>query len=149
VKCFWNRVTWKTDLRSMQSLSPTELASFARRYRFAGAILRSAHVVHRGPNRVAVELRISVRQALKDLGAEPKRLRLKLRLEGVEEYRLQMRPNLAKVRIADARFGNFSGLFFVNLDAWGLEPGEVPKAHDYRASEMYAAGRELWWEETK
>lgn len=131
----------------MTPLSSAELGTFARKYRFAGAVLRSARVIHRGAKAVAIEFRISIRQAIKDLGTEPKRVRLTLRLEGVEEFRLQMRPNMPKVKIADARFGFHNGLFFVNLDAWGLEPGEVPKVMDYRASEVYAAGRELLWEE--
>ena len=70
-----------------------------------------------------------------------------LRLEGVEEFRFQMRPGQPRVTIADARIGHLNGLYYVNLDAWGLDPGEAPKVHDFRASEAYAAGRELLWEE--
>lgn len=131
----------------MNSLASHELANFARKYHFKGATLRAVRVIHRVRKRVAVEFRISVRQAIKDLGAEPKRVRLTLRLEDVEEYRFQMRPNMSKVKIADAKFGFLNGLFFVNLDAWSLDPGEVLKVMDHRASEVYAAGRELLWEE--
>jgi hypothetical protein len=53
------------------------------------------------------------------------------------------------VRIADARIAYLNGLFYVNLDAWSLEAGEQPKLHDFRASEMYAAGRELWFVERR
>ena len=74
-------------------------------------------------------------------------MHLVLRVDGVEEFRFQMRPNQPKGKIADARIGYINGLFFVNLDAWGLEPGEQPKLHDFRASEVYVGGRELSWEE--
>lgn len=131
----------------MNNLSATDLASFQRKYRFAGAVLRRAHILHRGPKTVAVEFRLSIQQAIKDLGTEPKRVRLTLRLESVEEFRMQMRPNMPRVKIVDARFGYFNNSFFVNLDAWSLEPGEQPKMFDFRASELYAAGRELMWEE--
>ena len=76
-------------------------------------------------------------------------MRLVLRLEGVEEFRFQMRPGQPKVRISDARIGYLNGLFFVNLDAWSLEPGEQPKVHDFRASEVYAGGRDLFWSEVR
>jgi len=39
------------------------------------------------------------------------------------------------------RIGYLNGLFFVNLDAWGLEPGEQPKLHDFRASEVYVGAK--------
>jgi hypothetical protein len=60
-----------------------------------------------------------------------------------------MRPGQPKVKIADARIGYLNDLFFVNFDAWGLEPGEQPKLHDFRASEAYAGGRELLVREVK
>ena len=131
----------------MNRLTPAELPEFLRRYRFPGGRLRRVRVTHPTDKDAAVELRLVVREAIRDLGREPRRVRLVLRLEGVEEFRFQMRPNQPKARIADARIGYLNGLFFVNLDAWGLEPGEAPKLHDSRASEAYAAGRELLWEE--
>jgi hypothetical protein len=131
----------------MNRLTPAELPQFLRRYRFPGGRVRRVRLMHRGEKDVAVELRLVVREAIRDLGAEPGRVRLVLRLEGVEEFRFQMRPGQPRVKIADARIGYLNGLFFVNLDAWGLDPGETPKVHDFRASEAYAAGRELMWEE--
>ena len=104
-------------------------------------------MIHRSEKDAVVELRLVVRESIRDLGTEPKRVRLVLRLEGVEEFRFQMRPGQPKVKIADARIGHLNGLFYVNLDAWGLDPGETPKLHDFRASEAYAAGRELLWQE--
>ena len=67
----------------------------------------------------------------------------------MEEFRFQMRPSQPKAKIADARISYLNGLFFVNLDAWGLEPGEQPRLHDFRASEAYVGGRELFWEERR
>lgn len=131
----------------MNRLTPAELPAFLRRYRFPGGRVRGVRLVNRAEKDVAVELRLVVREALRDLGRTPQRVRLVLRLEGVEEYRFQMRPGQPRVKITDARFGYFNGLFYVNLDAWGLEAGETPKLHDFRASEAFAAGRELTWEE--
>src|SRR5262245_37835086 len=131
----------------MNRLTPVELPQFLRRYRFPGGRIRRVRLIHRSEKDAVVELRLVVRESIRDLGTEPKRVRLVLRLEGVEEFRFQMRPGQPKVKIADARGVHVNGLFYVNLDAWGLDPGETPKLHDFRASEAYAAGRELLWEE--
>lgn len=125
------------------------LPQFLRQYRLAGGRIRQIRVTYPKANQVAVEFHLIVREALAALGTEPRPVRLVLRLEGVEEFRLQMRPNQSKSKIADARIGYLNGLFFVNLDAWGLAPGEQPKLHDFRASETYAAARELLWREDK
>jgi hypothetical protein len=101
----------------MNRLTPAELPQFLRRYRFPGGRVRRVRLAHRTEKDVAVELRLVVREAIRDLGAEPKRVRLVLRLEGVEEFRFQMRPGQPRVKIADARIGHLNGLFFVNLDA--------------------------------
>jgi hypothetical protein len=130
----------------MNRVAPHELLTFFRRYRLPGGRVRAVRVRNRGKE-VAVEFRLLVQEAAKDLGTAAKPVRLTLRLEGVEEYRFQMRPSQPRVTIKDARVGHLNGLFFVNLDAYGLDPGEAPKLHDYRASEAYAAGRELLWEE--
>lgn len=126
---------------------PTDVPTFLRKYRLTGGRVHGVRVRNAGKEGVAVEFRLLVRPAMKNLGAEPMPVRLVVRLEGVEEYRVQMRPNQPRVKIADARIGYLNGLFFVNLDAWGLEPGEQPKLHDYRASELYAAGRDLFYRE--
>jgi hypothetical protein len=134
-------------MAEMTRVYPQDLPAFVRKYRFPGGRVRAARVIYTSEKGVAVEFRLVVREAIKDLGTEPKRVRLVLRLEGVEEYRLQMRPSLPKVKITDARLAYLNGLFYVNLDAWGLEPGEQPKLHDFRASELYAAGGDLYWME--
>jgi hypothetical protein len=126
-----------------ERIGPNELPQFLRRYRLAGGRIRRVKVLFPGQKKIAVEFHLSVRETIKELGTEPKTVRIILRLEGVEEYRMQMRPGQARVKIADARIGYLNGLIYVNLDAWGLEPGEQPKLHDYRASETYAGGSEL------
>jgi len=131
----------------MTPITPNDLPAFLRTYRLTGGRVRRVRVLYPKPREVAVEFHLTVSEAVKNLGDEPRRVRLVLRLNGVEEFRFQMRPNLPKAKIADARIGYLNGLFFVNLDAWGLEPGEQPKLHDFRASEVYAAGRDLSWED--
>jgi hypothetical protein len=131
----------------MTPITPNDLPAFLRKYRFTGGRIHRVKVLYPKLREVAVEFHLSVFEAVKSLGTEPKRVRLVLRVEGVEEFRFQMRPNQPKVKIADARIGYLNGLFFVNFDAWGLEPGELAKLHDFRASEVYAGGRDLFWEE--
>lgn len=132
----------------MNRLQPHEFAKFLRSYRFIGGVLHAVKVRHR-KREAAVEFRISVNEAITDLGREPRRVRLKIVLEGVDEYRLQMRPAQPKVKITDARIGYFNGLFYITFDSVGLESGEAAKVFDFRASEVYAAGRELFWDEVK
>jgi hypothetical protein len=131
----------------MNRILPNELPQFLRRYRIPGGRLKAFRVIHTSQKGATVEFRLIVHEATKDLGADPKRVRLKVRLAVVEEYRFQMRPNQPKIRITDARISYLNGLFYVNLDAWSLEPGEQPRLHDFRASEVYAGGRELYVEE--
>lgn len=131
----------------MTPLLPNELAQFARKYRFAGARLRRLRLRPRKGGAL-VEITLSVTPAITDLGAGvPKPVRLVLRVEGVEEYRFQKRLNSTLARVNDAKFGTFNGLIYINLDAWGLQPGEVPGVHDFRASDAFVAGRRVSWEE--
>jgi hypothetical protein len=132
----------------MNRIAPQDLPQFLRRYRFPGGRIRAVRVRHTAKAGTAVEFRLTVREAIKDLGAEPKAVRLTLRVAGVEEFRFQMRPSQPKAKVADARLAYLNGLFYVTLDAILLDPGERPQVHDFRASEVFAAGRELFWEET-
>ena len=131
----------------MTRLYPSDLAAFARKYRFAGGKLRRVTLRLRGPDRVSVGFDLLVRPATAGLGADAPPVRLRFRLDGVDEYRFQKRLNGGGGRIADARFGYFGDVYYVNLDAWGLEKGETPKLHDFRGSDAYVGGRELFWEE--
>lgn len=133
----------------MTRLYPSDIAGFARKYRFAGGRLRRVTVRLRGPDRVSVGFELVVRPAGRELGAEAKPVRLRFRLDGVDEYRFQKRLSAGAGKITDARFGYFGDVYFVNLDAWGLEKGETPKLHDFRGSDAYVGGRELFWEEVR
>jgi hypothetical protein len=132
----------------MNELNPSELASFARKYRFAGGKLRSVRVRHRG-GRAAVEVVLAVRTAIRDLGEGPAPVRLRLRLSDVDEYRFQKRLGVTAGKVPDVQFGHFNGLFYVTFDAWPLGPGERPAVHDFRGSDAFAAGRVLAWEEAQ
>jgi hypothetical protein len=96
---------------------------------------------------VAIEFHLSVRESITRLGDQPKPVQLVLRLEGVDEFRFQMRPSQPKGRITDTRISFLKGLCYISLDTLGLEPTEAAQVFDYRASEVYAAGRELFWDE--
>jgi hypothetical protein len=131
----------------MKRLQPHEFAKFLRSYRFVGGVLHAVRVRHKSGREVAVEFRVSVREALAELGKEPRRVRLAFVLTGVDEFRFQMRPRQPKAKITDARIGYLNGLFYLTFDSVGLEPGETAQVFDFRASEVYAAGRELFWHE--
>lgn len=133
----------------MPPLLPHELAQFARKYRFAGGRLRRLRILPQ-KNGATVEVVLRVTPAITDLGADaPKPVRLVLRVDGVEEYRFQKRPSSTSGRVNEVKFGTFNGLIYINLDAWGLQPGEVPGVHDFRASDAFVAGRQVNWEEVK
>ncbi len=132
-------------MSELHRLQPHEAAKFLRSYRFVGGKLRAVKVRHSGSRVVAVEFRTRVREAITELGKDPRNVTLRLQLDGVEEFRFQMRPSQPKAKITDARIGYHNGLFFVTFDSVGLEPSEVAQVFDFRASEVYAAGRELFW----
>ena len=132
-----------------EQIGPNELPQFLRRYRLVGGRIRRVRVLYPRPKQVSIEFHLTVRETIKNLGTEPGTVRLVLRLRGVDEFRLQMRPSQPRAKITDARIGYLNGLFFVNFDAWSLEPGEQAKLHDYRASETYAGGRELFVREER
>ena len=135
-------------MSDLTRLQPHEAAKFLRSYRLVGGVIRAVKLRHRG-REASVEFLISTREAITDLGKEPRRVRLRVVVEGADEYRFQMRPRQPKAKITDARIGYHGGLFYVTFDSVGLEPGETAQVFDYRASEVYAAGRELFWQEVK
>lgn len=130
----------------MNRLHPADLASFARKYRFAGGRLRRVTIRQRGSNHLSIGFELVVRTATRELGNSDSPVRLRFRLDGVDEYRFQKRMSGGAGKITDARFGYFGDVYFINLDAWGLEKGETPKLHDFRGSDAYVGGRELFWE---
>ncbi len=131
----------------MQRLTAAELGQFVRRFRWNGGRILRVRIRYRSRDRVAVEWRLLVRESVRGLGETGRPVRLLLRLEQVSEFRMQMRPHMPRRIIGDARFSHLNGQFYINLDAWALEPGEQARLHDYRASEAYAAGQELYWQE--
>jgi len=132
----------------MNRVQSSELAAFSRKFRFAGGRLRRLRLKTQGDG-ISLEVVLAARPAMANLGAQAKPIRIRLRMVGLEEYRFQKRLGMPAGRVTDVRFGYYNGVFFVNFDAWGLPPGESPGIHDYRASEVYAAGRDLYWEEVK
>jgi len=132
----------------MNRLAAHEAAGFARKYPFRGGRIRRVQLRYRprGVTQVIFDLQMPIRS--RGLTNPTVRsVRLRLLLHQVAEFRFQMRPHLPRRIIEEARFGYWNGLFYVMLDASGLEPGEQARVHDYRASEVYAAGQELYWEE--
>jgi hypothetical protein len=129
----------------MNKLEASELASFTRRYTFAGGRVR--RVVIRTGKATTVELRLAVKAAVPSLGDAAKWVRLRVVFDGVEEYRFQKRPAAAGGRITHALFGSFDGLIYLNLDAYRLDPGERPALPDFRASDAFVAGADVRWEE--
>ena len=127
----------------MNRLQPHEVAKFLRGYKFVGGKLRAVRIVH--DREVTVEFRVRVRESITDLGKEPKNVSLIIRVSGADEFRFQMRPQQPKSKITDARIGYHKGLFYITFDSIGLEAGETAQVFDFRASEVYAAGRELFW----
>src|SRR5688500_15412205 len=95
---------------AMNRLDPAELPTFLRKYRFAGGRVRRVRLRLAGDGTLSVELLLTVRTAPRDLGAAPRPVRLRLRLDGVDEYRFQKRPTAPAGRIAEARVGYFGGL---------------------------------------
>lgn len=132
----------------MQRLEALDFAAFTRRFRLPGGRLRRVKLKFVGET-ATMEFGITARTIPKDLGKEPRPVRLRFELRGVEEYRLQKRPNQPVGAVPEARFGYFQGLVFLTFDAYTLGPGEQPQLFDFRASECYAAARELWWDEVK
>ena len=132
----------------MIRLHSSEIAQFARTYRFVGGRWKRLRLTNRR-GVATLEVIIRVRPAPKDLGAAPKPVNLKLKVTAVEEYRFQKRPSIAAGKMSDVKFGYFNGLYYINFDAWGLPAGEVPGLHDFRASDAFVGGGDLFWEEFK
>jgi hypothetical protein len=128
----------------MNLLPSQNLVSFQRKFRFTGGRLRKATIRYRA-GRPTLDVVLRVRTAIVNLSDEPRLTRLHLRLVEVDEFRLQKRTSVGAGRIPELRLGYFNGLYCISFDAYPLEPGEVPGLHDFRASDAYAIGKELWW----
>ena len=133
----------------MQTLSADDLPSFTRQFRFPGARLRRVTLTQRRGEDPVLELVLIVRTATKSLGDTAEKALLRLRFEGVEEYRFQKRPGMEGGKVPDGRFGGFNGLVYATFDAWTLAPGDVPGVHDFRASDAFVGSRRMSWERIK
>ena len=126
----------------MNRLNTPELLQFSRKYRFPGGRLKRLQLEYR-KGQPALVARMIVRRA------DGTPVKLKLRLEGVEEHRLQKRPNMPAGKVMEFRLAYLQGRIYLSFDSLGLSPGEVPGVHDFRASELFAAGDALLWEEVE
>jgi hypothetical protein len=124
---------------TMQILTPNQILNFARRFRFQSGTLRSIRLRNRSKRDASAIIVVSIL----DMESN-QRVRLRLHLDGVEEYRFQRRPGPGLVRLKDVRIGFFNGLMYLNLDAYAIDG--VPAVHDFRASDAFIAGRALSWE---
>ncbi|MCX7665009.1 MAG: hypothetical protein N2112_05635 [Gemmataceae bacterium] len=120
----------------MPNLRPNETGAFLHKYRLK-KILRWS-ISRRAGRTLEGTL---ILQAQK--GNET--LRLKMVFQGLEEFRLQKRPNTMVIPITLVRLEHLQGLFFLNLDAY--EDDGHAKVMDFRASDIYLAGRDLSYEE--
>jgi hypothetical protein len=124
----------------MNRLNPGDLPTFLRKYRFPGGRVRRVQLrTSKGAMRLTVLLKVRK--------ADDTPATLKFELTNVEEYRFQKRPNTPAGRLAECRMAYLQGRVYLTLDSLGLPPGEAPGIHDFRASEAYAAGDALLWEE--
>lgn len=130
----------------MTVLYPADLLQFSRQFKFTGGRVKRVRLRTGNGDDPELELILAVRSVTKTLGETPEKVLLRLRCVGVDEFRFQKRPGHPTGKMTDCRFGYFQDLFFINLDAWGLLPGDAPKIHDYRASDAYVACRDLRWE---
>lgn len=118
----------------MQNIIASQIIAFLKRFRFTGGSLRAVRLA----NDAAVII-------VRVLDTESnRRVRLKLRIDGVEEFRFQRRPITGSRRLRDVRIGCFNGVMYLNLDAYPDEAS--PALHDFRASEAFVGGRSLAWE---
>jgi hypothetical protein len=123
----------------MERLEPNQIGAFLKRFHHLKGRLRRFRVQNRSAQEARGDLVLGVHE-----GDERKPMRLKLALEGVEEFRFQRRPGPGLVRLREVRLGAFNGLFFLNLDAYTDEG--APQLIDFRASDAYIAARSVLWE---
>jgi hypothetical protein len=123
----------------MNQLLPAQITQFMKRFHFQRGTLRRFRVGNRTPKESSGEIIVAVHE-----GDGSRRVRLRIVLDGVEEYRFQRRPGPGLVRLKEVRLGVFNGMFYLNLDAYA---DDVPPAiHDFRASDAFVAARSFAWE---
>jgi hypothetical protein len=130
----------------MKLLYATELADFSRNFRFSTCKVRRVRLIEHRRGEPTLIVLLSVRKASASLNTPGKVVLLKLEFTGVEEFRWQRRPGQVSNSKTITRFGFFQNLFYVDFDAYAMSSGDVPKLHDFRASDSFAGCRDLKWE---
>lgn len=125
----------------MNQLIPAQTVSFLKRFCFAGGSLRQFRIRNLANRRCTGELALFVTET-----ASGERVRMRIVLDEVEEYRFQRRPATSLIRLKEVRLGVFDGTFYFNLDAFVDDA--PPALHDFRASDAYIAARSFAWEIT-
>jgi hypothetical protein len=123
----------------MDQLQPAQIAQFTKRFQFRGGTLLRFQIRNRPKGQSDGLIVVSARDE-----SAGSRVRLRLRLEGVEEFRFQRRPGPGLVRLKEVRLGYFNGLLYINLDAFAVDgPAALI---DFRASDAFAAARRITWD---
>lgn len=123
----------------MNQLLPAQTIQFVRRFRFQGAVLLRFRIRNHSRTQSSGEVLVRVTEI--DTG---KRVRLRIAIRDVEEYRFQRRPGPGLTRLKEVRLAVFDGCFYLNLDAFADDG--MPALHEFRASDAFIAGRSFSWE---
>lgn len=123
----------------MTELTHSSLYQFLKRFQFRGGSLRQFRLQRRQRRTVGTVVVVVL-----DIPKQ-KKVRLKLTIPNVEEYRFQRRPGATSAKLKHVQFGFFGAFTYLNLDAFP-EDGP-PKVMDFRASDCFIAGTALYWEE--
>jgi hypothetical protein len=123
----------------MNDLTSANVHGFLKRFQLRGGRLLRFRVCPRAADATTGEVRLAALDT-----STNQRVRLRLRLDAVEEYRFQRRPGSGLARLNEVQIGFFGDLVYLNLDAFPVDG--PPKVMDYRASDCYLAGRHLRWE---
>jgi|GEM_PF-5805950 len=120
----------------MQPITSGRIAEFMKRFDHLRGRLHSIRLkTVRGKSSADIVLTVKEGEA---------KVRLRLKFDEIEEYRLQRRPGGGLTRIRRAALGVFDGIVYLNLEVF--EPDERPARIDFRMSDTFLAGRVLSFE---
>ena len=120
----------------MQPITPGKIVEFLKRFGNLRGRLHSIRLRNSG-GRASADVVVSAKEG-------EQKVRLRLRLGEVEEYRLQRRPGGGLTRIRRAAIGVFDGIVYLNLEDFADD--ERPARIDFRMSDTFLAGRSLSFE---
>lgn len=120
----------------MQPITPGKIAEFLKRFGNLRGRLHSIRLRSSG-GKASADVVVSAKEG-------EQKVRLRLRLDEVEEYRLQRRPGGGLTRIRRAAIGVFDGIVYLNLEDFADD--ERPMRIDFRMSDTFLAGRSLSFE---